>query len=49
MTADEILALRPRIRQFLRHFDACFLKDNTARSSARLYPWTTLQPASKEH
>ncbi len=31
MTADEILALRPNLQQFLRHFDACFLHDNTRK------------------
>jgi SRSO17 transposase len=31
MTADEILALRPRIEQFLRPFDECFVDDGTRR------------------
>src|SRR4051812_25867918 len=31
MTADEILALRPRIEQFLRRFDECFVDDGTRR------------------
>jgi SRSO17 transposase len=29
MTADEIIRLRPRIRQFLRRFDDCFAHDGT--------------------
>src|ERR1700722_5295657 len=36
MTADEILALRPRIQQFLRRFDDCFVKDST-RDHLRVY------------
>ena len=29
MTANEILALRPRIQRFLRLFDDCFLNETT--------------------
>jgi SRSO17 transposase len=36
MTADEILALRPRIEQFLRLFDECFVDDGT-RHHLRVY------------
>jgi SRSO17 transposase len=36
MTANEILALRPRIRQFLRRFDDCFVSDKT-REHLRVY------------
>src|SRR5689334_1889387 len=36
MTANEILALRPRIGQFLRRFDDCFVSDKT-REHLRVY------------
>jgi SRSO17 transposase len=36
MTADEILAVRPKLQQFLRHFDVCFLHDST-RKHLRVY------------
>jgi SRSO17 transposase len=36
MTANEILALRPRIEQFLRLFDECFVDDGT-RHHLRVY------------
>jgi len=36
MRANEILALRPRIEQFLRLFDECFIDDRT-RSHLRVY------------
>ena len=36
MTADEILALRPRIELFLRLFDECFVDERT-RSHLRVY------------
>ena len=36
MTANEILALRPRIEQFLRLFDECFVDDRT-RHHLRVY------------
>jgi hypothetical protein len=36
MTANEILALRPRIEQFLRLFDECFVDD-------RRFPWPEKQ------
>jgi len=36
MTADEILELRPRIEQFLRLFDECFVDDGT-RHHLRVY------------
>jgi SRSO17 transposase len=36
MTADEILALHPRIEQFLRLFDECFVDDGT-RHHLRVY------------
>jgi SRSO17 transposase len=36
MTADEILALRPRLQQFLRRSDDCFVKDST-RDHLRVY------------
>jgi len=41
MTADEILALRPRLQQFLRRFDACFVKDST-RDHLRVYVYGQL-------
>ena len=36
MTANEILALRPKIEQFLRLFDECFVDDGT-RHHLRVY------------
>src|SRR3954453_16638557 len=36
MTADEILALRPRIERFLRLFDECFVDEGT-RHHLRVY------------
>jgi len=36
MTDDEIRALRPRLRKFLRRFDDCFLTDST-RDHLRVY------------
>src|SRR5947208_3689262 len=36
MTANEILRLRPRILEFLRHFDDCFANANT-REHLRVY------------
>ena len=36
MTAHEILALRPRIQQFLRLFDGCFVNEKT-RHHLRVY------------
>ena len=42
MTADEILALRPRLQKFLRRFDDCFLTGQHTRPSPRLYVWGQL-------
>jgi SRSO17 transposase len=36
MTANEIVRLRPRILEFLRHFDDCFVNERT-RSHLRVY------------
>ena len=41
MTANEILALRPRIEQFLRHFDECFVDERT-RHHLRVYVYGQL-------
>ena len=41
MTANEILAPRPRIEQFLRHFDECFVDERT-RHHLRVYVYGQL-------
>ena len=40
MTANEILALRPRIEQFLRLFDECFISEKT-REHLRFYNYSS--------